>query len=442
MFSKSIVALALAGGAIANPLLERGVCKDSCAAAVTGNLALGDKGIRESHCASYLTTTVTPPAYTTTVTITGTSSSHSAWKRTDVTYCPNTVPVYATSACGGTAAYSSACSCFGFTAAATTTVAPTTTTKTVYVVPTWASTCSSATSTVTVTASPVGGTGSGYTYVAPSTVTSTVTTTKIPVGGSGTGYYLTVTVTTTSIPVGATGSGYVPSTSTVTVTPAALTVTANATCATATPAANSTCLSGAQATYVVNSFINFLENTDFYVPGDFDLELANAVLASNFIDQSDSINFMIDVKYPGSIQLGNITFDSPQDFDVGQGEEQPPIPSVTTLNLEYGCNFIAWRWLADFGQGSNPVQGINLMYTNAAGQLEKDYSEFDNAAWLQNYNNPQCAAAIAAAEAATAANCTSAADPTTTGTSSKKRAFNPANYRVHKRTPNNMLGHY
>jgi hypothetical protein len=218
------------------------------------------------------------------------------------------------------------------------------------------------------------------------------------------------------------------------VTPAALTVTANATCPTATPPASS-CLTGTQATYVVNSFINFLENTD--VGGTFDLALADVVLAPTFTDQSDSINFMIDVQNPGEVALGALTFASPQAFDYGQGQLQAPIPSVTTLNLEYGCDFIVWRWVAKFGSG-NPVQGINLMYTNAAGQLLTDYSEFDNAAWLANYGNPQCDAAIAAAEAATAANCTSQ----TATTPSRKRAFNPANYRQHKRTPNNMLRNY
>jgi len=150
--------LALAGGALANPLLARGAAactSDACCAAVTGSAALGDAGLRASHCASYLATTVTPPAVTITATITGAQSSGwNAWKRAQVTVCPNEVPNYA-SACND-AAYSSACSCFGYTETLTTTVAPTTTTKTIWVKPTGAaSSCSvstiTAATTVTVT---------------------------------------------------------------------------------------------------------------------------------------------------------------------------------------------------------------------------------------------------------------------------------------------------
>jgi len=52
---------ALASGALANPLEARGK-SDACLAAVTGNGALGDPTLRASHCASFLATTVTPPA--------------------------------------------------------------------------------------------------------------------------------------------------------------------------------------------------------------------------------------------------------------------------------------------------------------------------------------------------------------------------------------------
>jgi hypothetical protein len=159
MFSKSIVAAALVAGTLANPVQER---HDSCGAAVSGSAALGDASIRSSDCASFLATTVTPAAITTTVTVVGTESK--GWdKRAQVTYCPNKVPAYAVGPCGasgeggaGAAAYSSACSWLGYTADSTTTAAPTTYTKTVYV----ASTCP--TNTVTITASPVGATGSGY----------------------------------------------------------------------------------------------------------------------------------------------------------------------------------------------------------------------------------------------------------------------------------------
>jgi len=58
------VPLALVGGAFANPFNARaGQCTaDSCLAAVTGKAALGDDKLRGQHCASFLATTVTPPA--------------------------------------------------------------------------------------------------------------------------------------------------------------------------------------------------------------------------------------------------------------------------------------------------------------------------------------------------------------------------------------------
>jgi hypothetical protein len=137
------------------------------------------------------------------------------------------------------------------------------------------------------------------------------------------------------------------------------------------------------------------------------------VLATDFSDWSDSINFMINTQAGAIVKpLGGVTFATPALFDAGQGA-QPAIPSVTTLNLEHNCNTITWRWVASFGFGNN-VQGINLMYINAAGQLETNYSEFDNAAWLANYGNPQCKAQIAAASA----NCT---------TASTKRSYRPRN---------------
>ena len=141
--------LPLAALAAANPLERRGDCaSNECLAAVTGKAALGDDKLRASHCASFLATTVTPPAVTVTTTITG-ESKKDAWKRASVTVCPNDVPNYA-SACDEKN-YSSACSCYGFTEVKTTTLAPTTTTKTVYVAPTSCDGQKTVTVTATVT---------------------------------------------------------------------------------------------------------------------------------------------------------------------------------------------------------------------------------------------------------------------------------------------------
>src|ERR1700761_5584840 len=109
---------AMVSGAFANPAWGNNACQNNaCLAAVTGKAALGDGALRASHCSSYLATTVTP-IVTETVTITG--SGHDNWKRATVALCPNEVPNYA-SACDD-AAYSSACSCYGYTDVKTTTV--------------------------------------------------------------------------------------------------------------------------------------------------------------------------------------------------------------------------------------------------------------------------------------------------------------------------------
>jgi len=54
-FSSAALSLAVAGGALANPLLERGVCGgDVCYAAVTGAAA------GSAYCASFVQPTVYP----------------------------------------------------------------------------------------------------------------------------------------------------------------------------------------------------------------------------------------------------------------------------------------------------------------------------------------------------------------------------------------------
>ena len=264
---------ALVSGSFANPLEQRDSwgsstgSSDACAAAVTGSAALGDAGIRGQHCASFLVTTVTPPAVTVTSTITG-SAGNSNWKPASVTVCPNEVPNYA-SACD-TSGYSSACSAFGYTVVKTTTIAPTTTTKTVYVVPTGAvvsgTTCPAA-STVTVTA---GGKGSGS---GASTVTVTVTETSGSGKGKGSASTTAAATTTTS------------------------------------SAASSTCVvTDALASAIVANFTTLLEFTSYAgnaaeglaAGRGYKQDVSNNTLASDFTDISDSINFM--AGFPVSIQ--------------------------------------------------------------------------------------------------------------------------------------------
>jgi hypothetical protein len=133
---------------------------------------------------------------------------------------------------------------------------------------------------------------------------------------------------------------------------------------------------------LTNDFINFLENTG----ANFDTTLATTVLADDFSDWSDSINFM------AGIPLTTVTFATRDDFIAGQ-TAQPAIV-VETLNIWHDCHTISWRWRATTNQGANLlVTGINVMIINDQKQIETNYAEFDNGAWLRDLGNPQCPAA-------------------------------------------------
>jgi hypothetical protein len=286
---------AMVSGAFANPAWggKGDSCQNNaCLAAVTGKAALGDGAIRASHCSSYLATTVTP-IVTETVTITG--QGKDTWKRATVALCPNEVPNYA-SACDD-AAYTSACSCFGYTEVKTTTVAPVTTTKTIWVKPTGgAGSCSASTVSITTTATVV----SGSTCPAASTTTST----KVVVTGTTvtkTGGATTVTVVAGSTcPAGSTTTVTVATASTVTVaTATTVTVTKDKETSSATSSvpASSCKVDDALATTLVNNFVDLLQFTSYTgaqaPPGrGYHQSVSDATLAPDFIDISDSINFM------------------------------------------------------------------------------------------------------------------------------------------------------
>ncbi|KIW78127.1 hypothetical protein Z517_07960 [Fonsecaea pedrosoi CBS 271.37] len=136
-----------------------------------------------------------------------------------------------------------------------------------------------------------------------------------------------------------------------------------------------TCVSSAQATNIVNTFASFL--TAPQAP-DFAAK-ANALLADNFTDTSDSINFL--AGYP----LGSTTFPSKAAFIGGQGA-QPPIPTLTTLDIFFSCNKIAWRWVAQgIGSGQYAVKGIDTFTITPSGQISQVFAEFNSAAWAADY---------------------------------------------------------
>ena len=74
-------------------------------------------------------------------------------------------------------------------------------------------------------------------------------------------------------------------------------------------------------------------------------------------------------------------FANKQAFISGQGS-QPPIPTLTTLEIFNTCNKIAWRWVANgIGSGKYEVKGIDTFTINSAGLISEIYAEFNSGAW-------------------------------------------------------------
>ena len=132
------------------------------------------------------------------------------------------------------------------------------------------------------------------------------------------------------------------------------------------------CLTADTASYLVNGFGKLLTA---YTTAD-----AEALLASDFTDTSDSINFL--AGYPA----GSVTFPSKAAFEAGQGSQ--PAIGFQVYNIDaVTCNVIAFRWAALLG--GSPVKGINIIYasnlngTDAGWQIETNYSEFNSGLWTQ-----------------------------------------------------------
>jgi hypothetical protein len=136
------------------------------------------------------------------------------------------------------------------------------------------------------------------------------------------------------------------------------------------------CLTTADADYIVNSFALLINST-------FDTALAADILAVDFIDYSDSIDFL------AGVPLGDATFTSLAGFEAGQGG-QAPVPFQVLSIDAVTCTNIAFRWLAYPGTGIYEVKGINIAYTAQTGsaengadgwQIQTNFVEFNVAAW-------------------------------------------------------------
>jgi hypothetical protein len=144
-----------------------------------------------------------------------------------------------------------------------------------------------------------------------------------------------------------------------------------------------------KAAEVVANFATLLEYTSYNgtqgAPGrGYKYDVSAATLAEDFIDISDSINFM------AGFPLGSVTFPSKKAFDYGQGVLQPEV-ITETLGVFHDCSSITWRWkLTPKIPGAWPVVGINYFEINEEGLVQKNYAEFNNGAWLQSFGR-QCA---------------------------------------------------
>jgi len=133
--------------------------------------------------------------------------------------------------------------------------------------------------------------------------------------------------------------------------------------------ASVTCLSSAAASYLVNGYASLLTA--------YDNNTANALLASDFTDTSDSINYL------AGYALGTTTFPSKAAFEAGQGSQQAI--GFTVASIDFSCLSATFRWTASLGQ--YPVKGINILYasnlnaTEQGWQVETMYSEFNVGAW-------------------------------------------------------------
>src|SRR4051794_2603910 len=142
------------------------------------------------------------------------------------------------------------------------------------------------------------------------------------------------------------------------------------------PDIRTNCLTTADANFLVNSFALLINST-------FSTTLAAEILAVNFIDYSDSINFL------AGVPLSTAIFTSLASFEAGQSG-QAPIPFQVLSIDAVTCTNIAFRWLAYPGTGKYEVKGINIAYTKQTGsakngangwQIQENFVEFNVAAW-------------------------------------------------------------
>lgn len=138
------------------------------------------------------------------------------------------------------------------------------------------------------------------------------------------------------------------------------------------------CLPNGVATQIIDGFLSLISA--------YNNDVADSLLADNFQDTSDSINYL------AGIPLGSTTFPTKSAFEQGQGS-QGAVP-ISLINIDaITCDgVIAFRWVAYPATAQLEVKGINVLYTVNSGdkksmgkggwQISQVFSEFNNAAWI------------------------------------------------------------
>ena len=153
--------------------------------------------------------------------------------------------------------------------------------------------------------------------------------------------------------------------------PTKATATATAATSTSTASPGALCLTDTTAAYLTNGYGSLLTA--------YSNATADALLASDFTDTSDSINWL------AGIPLGGYTFNSTAAFKAGQGTQ--PAIGFSVTEIMHSCTEVAFRWTATVYLNKWPVKGINffkasnLNNTAAGWQIETMYSEFNVGAW-------------------------------------------------------------
>lgn len=161
----------------------------------------------------------------------------------------------------------------------------------------------------------------------------------------------------------------------------------------------SNCMTTAQAQQVASNYAELIRS--------YTQELADATLAVDFVDYSESVNSLINTCPQGSaavtLPLLAPTFSSRAQFEAGQGQQAPI--NFEQLNIHHDCNSVTIRWKTTNTApipNPRPVVGIILIEVvkAAAGSqypwiIQTVYSEFDAAAWLQNLEQAGICSVIA-----------------------------------------------